>query len=70
VVALAYLIGMTLPVTAAICRRLVDLQVSRWWAMLLIIPVLGLFVLLIITLRAGKIETEQTGYQDFDQVTL
>ncbi|WP_372628260.1 DUF805 domain-containing protein, partial [Arsukibacterium sp.] len=54
VIALSYLFAMTLPITAAICRRLVDLEWSRWWALLLIIPLLGFVVLLIMTLFPGK----------------
>ena len=59
-VALTYLIAMTLPIAAAICRRLTDLQISRWWALLLVIPVLGLFSLLIMTTLAGNSEQDDS----------
>jgi uncharacterized membrane protein YhaH (DUF805 family) len=59
-----YSISMTLPITAAICRRLVDLQWSRWWAALLLIPVLGFIILLIMMLFPGKSATDNTGYAE------
>lgn len=42
------------PVVCAIIRRLHDIGLSGWWALLLLLPVLGNLILLILTLLPSK----------------
>ena len=57
-----YSFFITLPSLAVLVRRLHDTDRSGWWALMLLIPVIGFLVILIFTIQDGSPGVNRYGH--------
>ena len=56
-----YSLGVLLPSVAVTVRRLHDIGRSGWWALLMVVPVVGALILVIFALQDSQAEENEYG---------
>lgn len=56
-----YLLAIIVPSLAVLIRRLHDTSRSGWWALLLLVPLIGAIVILVFTIQDSKLGDNQFG---------
>ncbi len=64
IVPLAYAIAISIPTIAAMSRRLHDANLSGWWLLLLVIPLLGYLIVLCLAMLPTSSKAERFGAAD------